>query len=383
MEITGIETVQFDRDSELVNLERDMDLTFLRVHTDEGVVGLGETFPHRGMEAEALHGPVAANVLGEDPRDVQGIRDDLQTYFNYNGHAGAEMRALSALDIALWDLKGRAAGVPVYELLGGRAREEIPAYNTCYDDEFDFNTEAGALAESLVDQGITSMKVWPFDPYAEKTRGQRISTADLEAGLEPIREIRETVGDAMDVAVEFHGLWSVTAAKRIVRAVAEYDPMWVEDVVRKGNPEAYARLAEAVDVPMTVSERLIGRYEFQQAMETGAVDVVMPDLCWVGGLSEARAIAEMAETRHLPVAPHNSGGPILHVVNAHYCASIPNLYVMETIRDRYDGWHNNLVTETCPVRDGTLSPPDAPGLGTRLKEELFDHPDTRVRRTEL
>jgi len=383
MRITGLQTIQFAEESALTDTERDIQLTVLRVHTSDGIIGLGETFPQAGMEREAIHGPIADQVLGADPRDLEGIRDDLYTYFNYYGHAGAEMRAMSALDIALWDVKGQLAGQPIYQLLGGKAREEIPTYNTCYDTEYDFHEEPVALAESLLDQGITSMKIWPFDPFAEETRGQRIKTSDLKAGLEPIRRIREAVGDAMDIAVEFHGLWSLTAGKRLVKAVSEYDPLWVEDVVRKGDYAAYRRLAENVDVPLCVSERLVGRYEFQQALRTGAVDVVMPDLCWTGGISEGKAIAAMAEANHLPVAPHNSGGPVLHYANAHLSATIPNLYVMETIRDRYDGWHRNLVTDPLPVTDGTLEPPEGPGLGTSFDESLLQHPETIVRETTL
>ncbi len=383
MQITAIETITYDPDSSLTDTERDIGITTLRMHTDEGLVGLGETFPFPELETAALHGPIARQVLGADPRDIQGLRDDLATYFNYYGHAGAEWRAVSALDIACWDLKGKAAGEPIYQLLGGKARDAIPTYNTSYDQEYDFMTEPVALAESLLEQGITSMKIWPFDAFATKTRGQRISTRDLEAGLEPIKRIQETVGDTMDVAIEFHGLWALPPAKRLVRAVEPYDPLWVEDVIRKGDLDAYTRLAADTDAPMCVSERLIGRYEFRQAIRTGAIDVVMPDPCWTGGISETRAIAELAEAEHLPVAPHNSGGPVLHAVDAHLATTIPNLFAMETIRDRYDGWHRNLVTEPLSVVDGELPIPDGPGLGTTFEESLLDHPDTTVRRTEL
>lgn len=383
MQITGLQTIAFKNDSSLTDTERDIQITLLRVHTDEGIVGIGETFPQAGMEQEALHGPIADQVLGMDPQDVERIRDDLNTYFNYYGHAGAEMRAMSALDIALWDIKGQLADQPLYQLLGGKAREEIPTYNTCYDNEYDFNEEPVALAESLLDQGITSMKVWPFDKFAEKTRGQRISDADLEAGLEPIRRIREAVGDQMDIAVEFHGLWSVTAGKQLVNAVAEYDPLWVEDVIRKGDAEVYRRLAEGTDVPMCISERLIGRSEFQKVLRTGAIDIAMLDLCWTGGISEGKAIVAMAEANQLPVALHNSGGPVLHFVNAHLSASIPNLYVMETIRDRYNGWHQNLVTDSLTVTGGFLGLPEGPGLGTQFDESLLGHPETVVRETTL
>jgi L-alanine-DL-glutamate epimerase-like enolase superfamily enzyme len=313
--ITDIETITFDDASDLTDTERDIDITLLRLHTDD-VVGIGETLPLASAEEALLYGPIADQVLGRDPRNVSALRDDLATYFNYYGHAGAETRAVSALDIACWDAKARAAGVPVYQLLGGATRDAIPAYNTCYELDHDFREEPVALAESLLDQGIDSMKIWPFDAYAEGTRGQRIDDADLEAGVEPFRRIHDAVPE-MSVALEGHGLWALTPAKRIARAVEPYDPVWVEDLIRKGTPTAYARLDGATEAPLCVSERLIGRYEFEAALETGAIDVVMPDVCWTGGLSEATAIASMAEAHQLPVAPHNSGGPVLHAANAH------------------------------------------------------------------
>ena len=383
MHIESIETITYDRGSDLTDTERDIDITTLRVHTDTGEIGLGETMPLAGMEAAALHGPIADRVLGRDPRDLQAIRDDLATYFNYYGHAGAELRAMSALDIACWDLKGRLAGEPIYQLLGGAARERIPTYNTSYEQRFDFMEEPVELAESLLEQGITSMKIWPFDEFAAKTRGQRISMPDLEFGLEPIARIREAVGDRIDIAVEFHGRWALPPAKKLVRAVEEFDPLWVEDVIRKGDLSAYATLADSTAAPLCVSERLMGRYEFQQALRTGAIDIVMPDLCWTGGISEGRAIAGLAEGLHLPVAPHNSGGPVLHFANAHLAASIPNLYLMETIRDRYDGWHRNLVTEALSAEDGALPLPAGPGLGTTFRDSLLDHPETTVTRTSV
>jgi L-alanine-DL-glutamate epimerase-like enolase superfamily enzyme len=381
MEITALETITFSDESDLTDTERDIQITILRVHTDEGLVGLGETFPQAGMEGAALHGPIADHVIGADPQNIEGIRDDLQTYFNYYGYAGTEYRALSALDIACWDLKGQAADQPVYQLLGGASRESIPTYNTCYENDFDFMEEPVALAESLLDQGITSMKIWPFDEFAEATRGQRIASADLEAGLRPIRRIREAVGDQMDIAIECHGLWALTPAKRILDAVAEYDPIWVEDIVRKGSLDAYERLQRASGVPLCISERLIGEYEFSQAIDTGAVDVVMPDLCWTGGLSTGKAVASMAAAAHLPIAPHNSGGPILHRANAHLSTAVPNLYVMEAIRDRYDGWHRNLVTDPLPASEGRIPLPEGPGLGTEFDESLLDREDVHVERT--
>jgi len=380
MKITAIETIQFDEDSELTDTERDINLSILRLHTTD-VTGHGETFPLAEAESDILHGPIADQVLGRDAHALSAIRDDLANYFNYYGHAGAEWRALSALDLACWDAKARAAGLPLYELLGGAAREEIPVYNTCYETDFGFRTEPVALANSLLEEGITSMKIWPFDEFATDTRGQRITNAQLQAGLEPFERIANEVPE-MDVALEGHGQWALTPATKIARAVEAFDPVWIEDLIRKGTPDTYAELADMTDAPLCVSERLIGRYEFEAVIETGAIDIVMPDICWTGGLSEAMTIANVAETHQLPVAPHNSGGPFLHAANAHFAATIPNLYVMESIRDRYDGWHRNLITDPLPARESTINLPEGPGLGTKLDPDILDHPDTTVERTE-
>jgi galactonate dehydratase len=205
MQITKLQTVQFEPESDLTHTERDIDLTLLRVHTDEGVIGLGETFPQARMEAGAIHDPIAEQVLGRDPRNITAIQDGLLSYFNYYGHAGAEMRAMSALDIALWDLKGKLADKLIYQLLGEKTRKTIPVYNTCYDERYDFIDEPVALAESLLEEGITAMKIWPFDEFAGETGGQRITTNHLKASLDPVRCIRAELGDRMDIAVELHG----------------------------------------------------------------------------------------------------------------------------------------------------------------------------------
>ena len=383
MEITGIETINFEPSSDLTNTERDIDLTVLRIHTSEGITGCGEVFPLKRMETAALHGPISDQILGRDPQKITAIRDDLQNYFNYYGHAGAEARAMSGVDIALWDIKGRIANLPIYELLGGKTRDSIPTYNTCYDVQYDFMEEPLKLADSLLDQGINSMKIWPFDEFAEKTRGQRISSDDLYAGIEPIKRIRDEYEKKIDIAIEFHGQWQLTPGKKLVNAVSQFDPIWVEDVMRKGNLREYQSLAAETDTPLCLSERLIGKYEFSEIFRIGTADIIMFDLCWTGGFSEAIAIASMAEAHHLPVAPHNAGGPFLHFANAHLCTTIPNLYLMESIRDRYDGWHQNLVTDTLSAQNGAIPIPDGPGLGVEFDTSLLRHPETEVEKTTL
>ena len=157
---------------------------------------------------------------------------------SYSGWAGAEMRAISAIDVALWDLAGKSSGVPVYQLLGGASREAIRTYNTCYD-HIDFLTEPVKLARDLARSGIHAMKIWPFDPVARETRGQFITAAQMRQGLEPLRLIREELGDSMDVAMEFHGYWNLPCAIEIAKALEPYSPLWLEEMLPQDNLAAY------------------------------------------------------------------------------------------------------------------------------------------------
>jgi L-alanine-DL-glutamate epimerase-like enolase superfamily enzyme len=292
------------------------------------------------------------------------------------------MRALSAVDVALWDLLGKITDQPVYVLLGGASRDRIPIYNTCGDygsirDHELFLSDPVRLARELLAEGIHMMKIWPFDQYATATEGQYISPRDLGAGVDVVRQIREAVGDEMEIAIEGHSLWNLPSAIRIARALEPYRPLWLEDMMWPDNIEAIRQLREATSIPLTTSERLFGRFAFRQVMERAAGDVVMPDLAWTGGFSEARKIAAMASVYQLPIAPHNCGGPVSHLVTAHYCAHIYNLYVMETVRAFYRGFFDDLLTVNLVAENGTLPLPPGPGLGTDLRPEVLARPDLR------
>src|SRR5215467_12818448 len=169
-----------------------------RIHTDAGLVGLGETYPHPEPEAGILHRALAPVLLGRDPLAIDRLWADMLQAVSYSGWAGAEMRAISAVDIALWDLAGKAAGVPVYQLLGGASRASIRTYNTCYD-HIDFLTEPVRLARDLLASGIRAMKIWPFDPMARETGGQYLTADQIRRGIEPVRLIREEFGDTLDI----------------------------------------------------------------------------------------------------------------------------------------------------------------------------------------
>jgi L-alanine-DL-glutamate epimerase-like enolase superfamily enzyme len=242
---------------------------------------------------------------------------------------------------------------------------------------------ADELAEDLFSQGITAMKIWPFDPYAEASAGHYISEADLQEALEPFRKIRSAVGRKMDVMVEFHSLWDPPTAKKIARALEEFKPYWFEDPVKADDLDALAEFAASTHVPVTASETLAGRFAFRELIEKGAAEIVMLDVIWCGGLSEAKKIATMAEAYHLPVAPHNCTGPVVLTASTHLSINLPNALTQETVRAYYTGWYKELVTELPEVSDGHVSPPKSPGLGTELLPGLGEYPDAHLVTSKL
>jgi L-alanine-DL-glutamate epimerase-like enolase superfamily enzyme len=288
------------------------------------------------------------------------------------------MRAISAIDIALWDLAGKVANQPIYKLLGGASRESIPIYNTCYD-HIDFNTDPVALAGELLASGVSAMKIWPFDPVAAESGGHTLSAAQLRRGLEPLEKIRAAFGDRIDVAMEFHGFWNLPSAIRIAHALEPLEPMWLEEMLPQDNLAAYRELANRTHLPLTISERLMTRWGFRELLENRAASVIMPDLCWCGGLSEGKKIASMAEVYYLPIAPHNCGGPVLHFASAHFAANLTNLKILETVRRHYLDEYRGLLTGSLVPVDGRLPLPEGPGLGVDLDPALFERTNVRVK----
>jgi galactonate dehydratase len=381
MKITAVETIYLPRGIS-VHVGA---ITYLwvRIHTDEGIIGLGESYPNAEAEASIVHTRLASVLLGKDPGNIDRLWADMFLNISYSGWAGAEMRALSAVDIALWDLLGKDTGQPIYKLLGGASRPSIRIYNTCYD-RVDFNREPAKLARELTASNVRAMKIWPFDPIAKETGGNYISAEQLRRGMEPLRLIREEFGDSVEVAIEFHGFWNLPSAKKIAAALEPYKPMWLEEMLPQDNLAAYAELADSTSIPLCVSERLMTRWAFRELLENRAASIVMPDIAWCGGISEGKKIATMAETYYLPIAPHNCGGPILHFATAHVAANVPNLFIMESVRRHYKEEYEGLVTRSLvPEANGELPLPPGPGLGVELSAAVLSNKDAVVKRTSL
>jgi L-alanine-DL-glutamate epimerase-like enolase superfamily enzyme len=379
-------------------------LLWVEVTTDEGLTGLGEAF--RGSQAveAVIHESVAPWLLGRDSRRIEAVSRYLMTPYVGFGAASAEVRAASAVDMALWDLMGQRHGIPIHEAMGGAVRDQVRAYNTCagydynsrgagqrrigeseaatgrYDDQIAFLRDAGALAESLLSEGYAAMKIWPFDAYANASGGQMISLEDLNRGLEPFRKIRRAVGDRIEVMCELHSLWSVPAAARICRALEEFNVFWAEDPIGKMEDiESLAELRRGTRVPICGSETLGGKTSFRRALEQGAVDIVMLDLAWCGGLTEARKIAALAESHARPLAPHDCTGPVALWAGLHLALHAPTAIFQEVVRATLATWYRDLVTALPVIRDGHVQAPTAPGLGCALKPDVALRKDAVVR----
>ncbi len=378
MIITKIETIVLARGIKVHAGE--ISWLWVRIHTDTGLVGLGETYPAAESCEAVVRTQLAPLLLGRDAREIDRLWNDMFLAVAYHGWAGAELRAISAIDLALWDLLGKYTGQPVYQLLGGKSREAIRTYNTCYDHIHDFNTAADLLARDLLAQNIRAMKIWPFDAVGVKNGGQFITGGDLETCLAPIRKIRDAVGSNIEIAMEFHGYWNVPSAIKIAHALEPYGVMWLEEMLPQDNLAAYRTLKQETATPLILSERLMTRWQFREVLEQGTAQIINPDLCWCGGLSEAKKIATMAETYYVPVAPHNCGGPVLHAASLHLALNLPNLFILESVRRHYLKEYQGLVSFMGAIDpDGQFRVPATPGLGIELDPAVFRRADVRVR----
>jgi galactonate dehydratase len=355
---------------------------WVRIHTDTGTYGTGETFPASASERAVILSDFAPSLLGRDPRDIERIWSDLFLQVQYRGWAGAEIRALSAIDVALHDLAGKLYNVPVYALLGGKFRDCVPIYNTCYDDAYDFNEQPVELAADLLKSGITAMKIWPFDRIAQRTFGQSISDDEIAEGLAPVHRIREAFGNRIQIMMEFHGLWCLPCAVKIAKALEPYGVAWLEEMLPHDNLAAYGTLARRVTQPLCISERLLTRWGFRELLENGAASIIMPDLAWCGGLTETRKIAASAATYYLPIAPHNCAGPITHFASWHLATATPNLAILETVRRHYSHRYPEIATADGAPANGRLGVPPGPGLGVDLKEEFVRGPRVTLHRVD-
>ena len=399
MRITAIETIHAGAYP---------NITFVEVHTDAGITGLGETF--RGPQAVAahIHESIAPYLLGRDPCLVEAHSHHMLNGYLGFASSGAETRGASAVDIALWAIWGKATNQSVAQLLGGAVRDKIRVYNTCagytynakggrrlieassnetaegpYEDQIAFMQRPAELAHSLLEMGISAMKIWPFDPLAEATRGTSIARADLAKGVAPFKAIRDATGDRMDIMCELHSIWSLPAAREIAAALRDVGIYWAEDPIKMVNASALADYRRQAGIRVCASETLATRYGFRELLEKDSVDYVMIDLSWCGGVTESKKIAAQAETFQRPIAPHDCTGPVVLIASLALALNAPNAIFQEVVRAYYTGWYKELVTELPRIENGFAHLMTKPGLGSELQPGLKQRADVSVRRSEL
>ena len=397
MKITAVETIL---------VEEFPNLTWVQVHTDEGLVGLGETFFGAPAVAAQVHNFIAPYLIGKDPLQIERHHAKLLAYAGRGG-SGVEMRAASAIDVALWDIFGQAINQPIYQALGGATRDDVRIYNTCagyqyvrkapaqvtdnyglnlqnspgpYEDLEGFLNNADELAHSLLEMGINGMKIWPFDFAAEVSGGQYISNEDLKTALEPFEKIRSAVGVKMEIMAELHSMWNVPMAKRITSALEDFDLTWVEDPVFMDELEKVGEVVASTHTPIAVGELLGGKAQFRDLLEQG-VSLAIMDIVWGGGLTEARKVAALADTFGAPFTGHDCTGPIALTASVHMTMHAPNVFIQEMVRAFYYGWYQDLVTELPPIANGRITAPDGPGLGTTLNPDVPARADATVKMT--
>ncbi len=307
-------------------------------------------------------------VIGEDPCRIEHIFQKLyrQSFWRL-GVIG--MSAISAIEQALWDINGKRLGVPVFELLGGQVRDRVRMYThlgggnmASVYETFDVEPLID-LAHKVIDRGYTALKV-VFVPYSEPLEG----IGKIKQFTRLMERLRNSVGDAIDIMIDFHGRTYPAMAIQYINAVAEFRPYFCEEPVPPENVEALREVRESVQVPIATGERLVGRHQFRPIFEQRACHVIQPDLCHCGGLFEAKKIAAMAETYQMGVAPHNPLGPIANAVALHFALSTPNFLIQEDMLTDVP-WRWEVVKSSLRTESGYWLPSAAPGLGIEVDEE--------------
>ncbi len=386
-------------------------LLLLRIHTDAGQIGHGETYYIPQAASAIIHDWMARRLLGSDPLSIEHHWRFFFERTSAFGSRGAELRAISAVDLALWDILGQVCSKPVWQLLGGKAHESVRVYNSSggptygrkpagekpapgwpghgdigkpgpLEDNWSANYAAGDLAEELVDEGYTAMKFWTFDRAYHQYGGNYLPLSIIKECVKPMEEARKRVGDRIEILLDGHGFFQLPAALRIADAMRDIQPLWLEDVMRLDNVDTLKDFRDKAGIPIAVSAMLNSREDFRHVLEKNAADYIMVDPTWVGGISETRRIAEMAQAYNIPAAMHDCTGPLTLFAGIHVAASVPNVVLQETVRAHIRTFYNLLIETNIEIHQGHAVPPQAPGLGTSLRPDLFDseHPDYRISR---
>tara|TARA_B100000767_G_C19733889_1_gene522999 strand:+ start:228 stop:1433 length:1206 start_codon:yes stop_codon:yes gene_type:complete len=399
----------FIKKIETIRTPNHPNLIWVKVYNEDGIYGLGETwFGAEAVEAD-IHSRLAPMLIGKDPTRIEYIYSLMRPYIGFFG-TGAEMRALSAIDVALWDLNGKVKNLPIYDLLGGKTKSNIKVYNTCAGPNYvsknadvrpdNFGTEKikstnstlfedlelfmqkpEELASSLLDMGINSMKIWPFDFAEGALNGLEISNYDLKKYIEPFKKIRKAHGDNIKIKAELHGIWGLEASKKICNALEEFDMDWIEDPIWMDRLEDIPKLAKTTNQPLAGGETLGGLGQIRQLIEASDIAYPIVDVTWGGGITFAKKAAALAESHMKSIAFHDCSGPVTLAVSTHLALACPNVIEQEITRGFYYGWYHELVTELPTLENGMINVSNNAGLGLDLNSNLLKKPNIIIRET--
>ena len=352
---------------------------FVEVTTDEGVSGWGEITTTTKLANRALCAllkQIGAQIAGEDPSQIERLWHKVFRSFTYMGSRGAAVECVSAIDIALWDIRGKVLNQPIYELLGGPVRDDIALYT--HPDQSKFTSKQGIIDEvtDIVKSGHQSLK---FDPFALTERERREGYLDGAMSKQWVREasemtalIRETVGPDIEVLIDAHGRFDVPTAIRCCRALEEAGQIdWFEEPVPPESWKALAQVREKVSAPISWGERGHTKWDFVPILEGGLSDYIMPDVTWTGGITELKKISALCEAYFIPVSPHDASGPINVVAGAQVMMTVPNFYKLETSHWDLSGY-DKFITKPLDNSNGTLKLPKLPGLGLEMNRKYLE-----------
>jgi len=340
---------------------------------------------------------MAERLLGADALAIESHWRFFYERFANFGVRGAELRAISAVDLALWDILGQVCSQPIYRLLGGPVRSSVPTYNSCgnptygrnpdgkhgwpgygsmgepgpLQDSYNFFHHPVELVTELKQAGYRAMKTWCFDEAAHRDGGMTISNEFIAKAIRPLEKIREAHGDSFDVMIDGHGFFMLPAALRIAEALKPLKPLWIEDILKMDNIRTLADFRRQCGMPVSASEMLLSRADFLDVLIQGAADYIMIDPTWVGGISESARLAHIAQGFNIPSTMHDCTGPLTVFAGVHVNASVAGCCFQETVRAHINTFYKDLIEEPPVIENGHVLLPEGPGLGVKLNPDLF------------
>ncbi|MEI8197078.1 MAG: mandelate racemase/muconate lactonizing enzyme family protein [Phycisphaerae bacterium] len=355
---------------------------FIKLITDSGIEGVGEIYNlpfHPHIVEKMARDVVERYVVGQDPFDTEKIFRSVYGGGFIHRPDISMMGILSAIDMACWDIKGKELNKPVYKLLGGQVHEKLRSYTYIYPKPGDktnvyLDPELAAVrAQEYVEMGFTAVKFDPAGPYTVYD-GRQLSLQELDRSERFCKLLREAVGSKADLLFGTHGQMTASGAIRLAKRLEQYDPLWLEEPIPPDNQKEMAKVARATSIPIAAGERLSTKWEYLRLLEDGAASILQMNLARVGGITEAKKIASMAEAFHAQIAPHIYCGPITWAAAIQVSTSTPNFLILETIYDG-SGFYSDLLKTPLQWQDGYIVPPTAPGLGVELNEAVaLAHP---------